>query len=43
MAKRVVSFWARKPVKTKVCFKADGKKVCFTAKVPKKVRVKFKV
>jgi hypothetical protein len=43
MTKKIVSFWARKPVDTKVCFKRqDGTRVCFKAKVPQKTRVRFK-
>jgi len=40
--RKVVSFYARKPVKKTICFKTrDGKKICFKAKVPKKVKIKF--
>jgi hypothetical protein len=43
MVRKTVSFWARKPVETKVCFKRqDGTRVCFKAKVPQKTRVRFK-
>ncbi len=41
--KKAVSFWARKPVKTRVKFKThDGKTISFIAKVRKRKLVKFK-
>jgi len=40
--RKKVSFWATKPVKTKVSFVTkSGKRVTFYAKVPKKVKVTF--
>lgn len=40
--RRKVSFYAKKPVKKKVCFKTkDGRKVCFKARKPKKIKVSF--
>ena len=40
--KKKVSFWATKPVKSKVSFRTKaGKKVTFSAKVPKKTKVTF--
>jgi len=42
MSKKIVSFWARKPVKTKVSFRARGKRISFTARVPSRTKVRFK-
>lgn len=40
--KRKVSFYAKKPIKRKVCFKTkDGRNVCFKARKPTKVKVSF--
>ena len=39
--RKKVNFIARRPVKRLVCFRARGKKVCFKAKVPKRVKITF--
>ena len=38
--RKKVTFYAKKPVKKRVAFKAKGKKVSFVAKVPSKRRKK---
>jgi len=43
MARRTVSFWARKPILTRVSFRrSSGERVSFAARVPKTKFVKFK-
>lgn len=43
MIRRKVSFWAAKPIKTKVSFVTkSGKKLTFYAKTPTKVKVRSK-
>jgi len=43
MIRRKVSFWATKPIRTKVSFVTkDGRKLTFYAKIPRKVKVRSK-
>jgi hypothetical protein len=41
MARKKVSFWAKKPITSKVMFYSNGKKITFYAMKPKKTKVEF--
>lgn len=41
MSRETVSFWAKKPKRTKVSFTSRGRKVTFYAIQPKRTKIKF--